>query len=271
MKVAFVIFALLLLQLPGAAQEIRSHGHPPLQLASHRPTIWHPPLKTSWQWQLTTPVDENVKVQMYDIDMFDNNASVVASLHSKGRKAVCYIDVGTWENWRPDAKKFPKSVLGEAVSGWPGEKWLDIRRIDILGPIMQARMDLCQAKGFDGMEPDNVDGYTNDTGFPLTYEDQIRYNSFIAKAAHTRGLSVGLKNDLDQITDLLPLFDWALDEQCFQYSECSKLLPFIKAHKAVFEVEYFLPTGKFCPEANSLDFNSMKKHLSLGAYRVPCR
>ncbi len=70
MKVAFVIFGLLLLHLPGAAQEIRSHGHPPPQLASHRPTIWHPPLKTSWQWQLTTPVDENVKVQMYDIDMF---------------------------------------------------------------------------------------------------------------------------------------------------------------------------------------------------------
>jgi len=89
-------------------------------------------------------------VQMYDIDMFDNDASVVASLHHKGRKVVCYIDVGTWENWRPDAKKFPKFVLGKH-NGWPGEKWLDIRSIDILGPIMQARMDLCQAKGFDAM------------------------------------------------------------------------------------------------------------------------
>ncbi len=80
MKTVSMIFGLLLLHLPGAAQEIRSHGHPPLQLASHRPTIWHPPLKTSWQWQLTTPVDENVKVQMYDIDMFDNNASVGAGI-----------------------------------------------------------------------------------------------------------------------------------------------------------------------------------------------
>jgi hypothetical protein len=216
-------------------------------------------------------VDQKVNVQMYDIDMFDNDASVVASLHKQGRKVVCYIDVGTWEPWRPDAKKFPKSVLGEGVIGWPGEKWLDIRSIDILAPIMKARMDLCQAKGFDAMEPDNVDGYANDSGFPLTYNDQIAYNTFIANEAHARGLSAGLKNDLEQITDLLPSFDWALDEQCFQYTECGKLLPFIKTGKAVFEVEYSLPTSKFCPEANSLNFNSMKKHLNLGVYRVPCR
>ena len=271
MKSVLVIFGLLLLHLPGSAQEARPHGHPLPQLEPHRLTIWHPPLKTSWQWQLTTPIDEKVNVQMFDIDMFDNDASVVASLHTKSRKVLCYIDVGTWENWRPDAKKFPKSVLGKH-NGWPGERWLDIRRIDILGPIMRARMDLCQAKGFDGMEPDNVDGYANDTGFPLTYQDQIRYNSFVvAKSAHARGLSVGLKNDLDQIADLLPSFDWALDEQCFQYNECSKLLPFIKADKAVFEVEYFRRPSKFCPEANSLNFNSTKKHLSLDAYRVPCR
>jgi hypothetical protein len=121
------------------------------------------------------------------------------------------------------------------------------------------------------MEPDNVDGFANDSGFPLTYNDQIAYNTFVAREAHARGLSVGLKNDLGQISDLLPDFDWALDEQCFQYTECHKLVPFINAGKAVFEVEYSLATSEFCPEANSLDFNSMKKHLNLGVYRVPCR
>jgi hypothetical protein len=274
MKPTFLIPSLLLLVLLGGAQEIRPHGHPPHQLESqskHRPTIWHPPLNTSWQWQLTTPVQQKVNAHMYDIDMFDNAASVVASLHKQGRKVVCYISVGTWEKWRPDAKQFPKSVLGENVSGWPGEKWLDISRIDILGPIMKARMDRCQAKGFDGMEPDNVDGYANDSGFQLTYNDQIAYNTFIANAAHARGLSVGLKNDLDQIPDLLSTFDWALDEECFYYHECGKLLPFINSGKPVFEVEYSLPPKKFCPEANSLDFNSLKKHLNLGVYRVPCR
>src|SRR6266576_2472902 len=101
-------------------------------------TVWQPALNTIWQWQLTTPVDQTVNAQMYDIDMFDNDVSVVASLHAQGRKVICYISAGTFENWRPDAASFPAVVKGNAVSGWPGETWLDIRRLDILGPIMTA-------------------------------------------------------------------------------------------------------------------------------------
>src|SRR6266480_2335892 len=234
-------------------------------------TVWQPALNTSWQWQLTTPVDQTVNAQMYDIDMFDNDVSVVASLHAQGRKVICYISAGTFENWRPDAASFPAVVKGNAVSGWPGENWLDIRRLDILGPIMTARLDLCQTKGFDGVEPDNIDGYTNGTGFPLTAQDQINYNTFLANQAHARGLSVALKNDLDQVQALLPYFDWALNEQCFQYNECNTLVPFITAGKAVFEVEYSLSTSQFCPKANALNFNAMQKDLNLDAFRIPCR
>ena len=207
---------------------------------------------------------------MYDIDGFDNAANVVSQLHAAGRKAVCYIDVGTWENWRSDAQSFPAVVKG-ASNGWPGERWLDIRRIDILGPIMTTRFQMCKNKGFDGIEPDNIDGYTNSTGFPLTYMDQINYNTFIANTAHQLGLAVALKNDVDQVQDLLASFDFMIDEQCFQYNECSLLMPFIDAGKPVFEVEYKLNTGRFCSEANALNFNAMKKRLSLNAYRVACR
>jgi hypothetical protein len=233
--------------------------------------IWHPALNTNWQWQLTGIVDQSFNVAMYDIDMFDNAASVVTSLHNQGRKVICYISAGTWENWRPDAAKFPNSVKGHYVAGYPNERWLDIRQINILGPIMNARMDLCKQKGFDGIEPDNIDGYQNNPGFPITYQDQIKYNEFLANQAHIRGLSIALKNDLDQVKDLLPYFDWALNEECFAYNECSKLLPFINTNKAVFEVEYNLLKTQFCPQANAMNFNSMKKHLDLGAWRSPCR
>ena len=172
---------------------------------------------------------------------------------------------------RPDANKFPSYILGNTVNGFPDERWLDIRRIDIIGPIIDARMNLCVQKGFDGIEPDNIDGYTNNPGFPLTYQDQLRYNIFIAQQAHARGLSVGMKNDLDQINDLLPYFDWSLDEQCFEYGECNSLLPFINTKKAVFEVEYNLNTNSFCPQANNMNFNSMKKRVDLDAWRRPCR
>ena len=231
---------------------------------------WYPNLNTSWQWQLPTPVNQSYNVAMYDIDMFDNSASVVQSLHNAGRAVVCYIDAGTWENWRPDANQFPSSVKGKN-NGWPGEKWLDIRQLSILEPIMAARIDQCSNKGFDGVEFDNVDGYSNTTGFPLTYGQQLAYNVWLANYAHEDGLSVALKNDLDQVNDLLPYFDWALDEQCFEYQECDKLTPFVQQGKAVMEVEYNLSTSKFCPQANALNFNSMKKHLSLDAYRVACR
>jgi len=207
---------------------------------------------------------------MYDIDM-DNSAKVVASLHKAGRIVICYLNAGTWEPFRDDASLFPKSVKGKPVSGFTNERWLDIRRGSILHPLMQERMDDCKSAGFDGIEFDNVDGYANDTGFHLTYRDQLTYNVWLANQAHTRGLSVALKNDLDQVKDLLPYFDWALDEQCFELQECNKLLPFINANKAVMEVEYNLAISQFCPKANKMNFNSMKKHVSLGSYRVACR
>jgi hypothetical protein len=84
-------------------------------------------------------------------------------------------------------------VLGSGLEDWPGEKWLDVRQIDTLAPIMRSRLDLCKSKGFDAVEADHVDGYSNSSGFPLSAEDQLRYNRFLASKAHARGLSIGLK------------------------------------------------------------------------------
>jgi len=231
--------------------------------------IWAPAPHTTWQWQLTTPVRQSVPAQMFDIDLFENPASVVAALHHRGRHVICYLDAGTYENYRPDASRFPQSVLGKP-NGWPGERWLDIRRLSVLEPIMRARLSLCRHKGFDGVEADNVDGYANDTGFPLTAADQLTYNRWLARTAHSLGLSIALKNDLDQVPALVRYFDYALDEQCFEYSECAKLLPFVRAHKAVFEVEYNLSPASFCDQANALGFMSMRKTLDLDASRQVC-
>jgi hypothetical protein len=155
-------------------------------------------------------------------------------------------------------------------NGWPGERWVDIRRLDVLGPILGARLDLCAAKGFDAVEFDNVDGYTNRTGFKLTAADQLAFDEWLADAAHARGLGAALKNDLDQVPDLVSSFDFAIDEQCAQYKECPALSPFVSAGKPVFEVEYKLRTARFCPQAAALGFSAMRKHLSLDAWCEPC-
>ena len=234
------------------------------------PGCYAPALRTSWQWQLQGAIDTSIDVGMFDVDGFEVTGATVDDLHALGSDVVCYLSAGSWENFRPDSGDFPARVKGRS-NGWPGERWLDIRKIGVLGPIMKARLDMCAAKGFDAVEFDNVDGYQNRTGFPLTGADQLAYNVFLANQAHRRGLSAVLKNDLGQIRALLPYFDFALNEQCHQYDECRRLRPFVNAGKAVFGVEYKLDKPDFCPAANAENFNFLKKKLSLRVWRSPCR
>ncbi|RPI35036.1 MAG: endo alpha-1,4 polygalactosaminidase [Chloroflexota bacterium] len=254
---------------PGAASPTQTAS----PTASNLP-VWLPPLDATWQWQLEgLPVDLSYDVVMYDIDLFDNDTSVVAALHDRGRKVVCYLSAGSWEDWRPDAELFPDEVIGKEYEGWPGENWLDIRRIDLLAPVMQARLDQCKAKGFDAVEPDNIDAYTNDTGFPLSYQDQLAYNIWLANEAHARGLSIGLKNDPDQVMDLLAYFDWALTEDCLADDWCDQVSPFVTAGKAVFMAEYTdtgMTLDRMCQQAALLHFNPILKHRELDAWREIC-
>nr|WP_182456967.1 endo alpha-1,4 polygalactosaminidase [Streptacidiphilus sp. P02-A3a] len=230
---------------------------------------WRPAVGTSWQWQLSGPLDTRVDAAVYDVDGFTTSTAQVAALHAEGRKVVCYISVGAYEDFRPDRQRFPAVLLGGS-DGWPGERWLDIRRLDLLEPIIAARFAMCRSKGFDGVEPDNVDGYANATGFPLTAADQLAFNRMVARLAHQRGLAVALKNDLDQVPQLVGDFDFAVDEQCAEYQECDELVPFIAAGKAVLEAEYNLPRPAFCGAARRLRFSAMLKHLSLDAWRQAC-
>jgi hypothetical protein len=224
---------------------------------------------TTWQWQLTTPVDTGVDVAVYDIDGTENGADVVQALHGKGRKVICYVNAGADEDFRPDHGAFPARVRGKA-NGWKGEKWLDIRALDVLRPVMAARFDTCRTKGFDGVEADLVDGYASDTGFPLTARDQLAYNHMLADLAHQRGMSIGLKNDLDQVPALVGDFDFSVNEQCAEYGECDRLTPFIRAGKAVFHVEYKLDNAAFCAQTTGLRFSSMRKNKQLDSPRWPC-
>jgi hypothetical protein len=234
-------------------------------------SVWHPAPRTSWQWQLSGTIDTTVDVAMYDIDLFDNPQPTIDTLHADGRIVICYFSAGTYENWRPDIADFPSAAIGNGVAGWPGENWLDVRDATVRN-VLAARMDLAVSKHCDGLEPDNVDGYQNNSGFPLSAADQLDFDNWLATQGHARGLSVGLKNDLDQIPDLEPSFDWALDEECVKYSECAALAPFISDGKAVFHVEYGDATlvSTVCPVTQPLQFSTLIKDLNLDAFRIAC-
>jgi hypothetical protein len=80
-----------------------------------------------------------------------------------------------------------------------------------------------------------------------------------------------MKNGIEIVdSDLVGAFDWALNEECFQYNECDALKQFVAAGKAVFQVEYREDPQSFCPSANTLGFSSMQKRLALDAWRVTC-
>ena len=187
--------------------------------------------------QLQGNIDINQNKKIYDIDLFDSDESLIEELHNREKIVICYFSAGSFEDWREDKDDFSQSVLGNELDGWEGEKWLDIRA-DSLKSIMKKRLDLALSKGCDGVDPDNMNVYLNDSGFDISSEEQLEYNIFIAQEARKRGLSVGLKNDIEQIDKLQPYFDFAVNEQCNIYNECDKYKAFLNADKPVFNLEY---------------------------------
>ncbi len=292
-----VITACVMLPGPVSAATVP----PPVACNTAQGVCWHPALNARWQYQLqgvaaysstgginvgisATPFTGGAAVHptVFDIDLYVDQAisgnnttfdtAAVNAIHAAGGKAICYVSAGTWENWRVDANQFPASVLG-SKNGWPGEKWLDIRQTSILLPIMEARVQKCRQAGFDGVEWDNVDGFSNRTGFPLTANDQLVYDASLANLAHSYGLTVALKNDVEQLPDLAPYVDYAVNEQCQQYNECDGYTTyFINANKAVFQVEYKLSQAKFCAKANAGNRNAITKTFDLfDTPWTPCR
>jgi hypothetical protein len=237
---------------------------------------WRPARKTSWQWQLQGRIDTSVDVEMYDVDLFDVAPSTVDALRREKRVVICYFSAGSREPNRPDVARIQPSEIGKSMAGWPGERWLDVRSKNIR-EIMRARLDLAVKKRCDGVEPDNVDGYDNETGFDLRAGDQIDFNAFLADEAHRRGLSVGLKNAGDLAAKLEPRFDWALNEECVSKGECKKYRTFLAAGKQVFHVEYVerMADAKrrladICGRADTQGFSTLVKLKLLGPERAAC-
>ena len=232
---------------------------------------WVPRKGVTWQWQLSGRIDLSVKAAVYDLDVDDTPRSLVRELHERGRRVICYIDVGTWESYRADADDFPEDLLGNEVDGWPDERWLDIRAIDRLAPILRARLDRCERKGFDAVEPDWLNHYEEDTGFPITRDDSIRFARWVAKEAHARGLSIAQKNAPGLTADLADRFDFAITEDCARWDECRRYRAYLRRGAAVLDAEYELPRGEFCPVTEPLGISAIRKHLALGAWRRVCR
>ncbi len=235
---------------------------------------WQPTAGTSFAIILSeSPAMVTTTAEVVDLDLFETKASTVAALKAQGKRVVCYFSAGSWENWRPDKKKFPAAVIGKPLDGWPGERYLDVRNLDVLGPIMKARLDMCKRKGFDGADPDNVDSFETNTGFPLKRIDMIKYLRMLANAAHVRGLAIGLKNADAIAPSLMDVMDFAVTEDCFKQGWCAVSKNFIDNDKPVFAIEYtdnHINFSNFCTKANQLGLSPLLKKRKLDAWEKRC-
>ena len=238
------------------------------------PAYWSPSPSDSFQLQLSDyPPDLSSEAEVYELDLYDTPQNVIDSLHETGRRVICYINVGAWEEYRPDAGAFPDAVIGKKYIGWEGERWLDIGNYESFSGLISARFALAASKGCDGIDPDNINGFQQDTGFPITPQDQLTYNIWLSEQAHLRGLSIGMKNNNQQVADLVDHFDFALIEDCAVYGECTDFLPFIEQGKAVFQVEYtdnFSSLDEFCETPGRNHFFGLLKHRNLDAWVDLC-
>ena len=251
-----------------------------------------------WQWELdheiatssasdmgtgdTTPSGAAaLPPSVYDIDGFDNTAADVAALHTLGKRVIAYIEVGAAESYRPDYAQFPAADLGQAVSGYPGEKYLNIDD-PAVATVIRARIAMCAQKGFDAIEPDIDDSYTDTTGFTITESDEIAYLTKLSDYAHSLGLAWGLKNGGDGgdpatfVPGVLPHVDFAVVEEPYFLKTIADFEPlFDQAGKAMFVAEYTNDTtsaSSFCPQALSDHVNAALFDVALdGKVRDPCQ
>ena len=198
---------------------------------------WRPALGQRLDLQLTAPFDLGRRANALVLELFTTDLERVDRLRNQGVVAICRIAAGLWEGWRPDAASFPAAILGRSPGRSRAERLVDMRAA-ALRPILERRLDLCRDRGFGGVLFTDADGYARASGFALTPRDQLAFNRWLAEAAHARGLTAGIWNDLIQARELAPAFDFLVADSCAAAGDCSGVRPYLAAGKAVFLVAY---------------------------------
>ncbi|ASU32045.1 endo alpha-1,4 polygalactosaminidase [Mucilaginibacter xinganensis] len=272
---AFMAFLVACKKNNGA--DVPANALDPLQPGGGKTSWWQPAAGAGFDWQLDDiSSTSNFAAEVVDVDAFTTSAETVAALHAKGKKVIAYLSVGTLENDRGDASLLPPEVIGKQYPEWPQEKWLDIRQVDKLKPWLNSRFNMIIKKGFDGIEPDNMDGYDNDPGFNIQLADTRKYADYLIALAHSNGLSIGQKNIKELTADFAAKFDWALTEDAFAQGWQNELSAYITLNKPVFAVEYtdLMSQSKFqatvCPAARQLKYTAILKKRDLSQWVDRC-
>jgi hypothetical protein len=209
--------------------------------APSTPRIRQPPVAGVFDYQIGGSYRPAKSVAIVDRDRSAHPAP--------GRYNICYVNAFQTQ---PNEKKFwlsnhPHLLLrrhGHYLRDpdWPGEFVLDTataaNRAKIAA-IVGRWIDGCAGKGFDAVEPDNLDSWTRRGARGLiTRADNIALATLLVRRAHSDGLAIAQKNAVEiSHTGRTKIgFDFAIAEECSVYHECGGYLAAYGRH--VIEVEY---------------------------------
>lgn len=225
----------------------------------------------SFDVQFQEPLALGRDVDAISLDPDGVTAADVAALTARGVAPICYVSVGTVEEWRDDAASFPPDLVGRAYDGWPGERFLDARRIEDLLALMAPRFARCAALGFVAIEADSIDLHHNETGFPIGAAEALAYARAVAGLAHGMGLAISQKNAPDLIPDLVGVMDFMVSENAVADGWHALAAPYLAAGKPVFAIEYAPDAAArrvICAQGGDLSITFKRRDLD--AWRRDC-
>jgi len=151
---------------------------------------------------------------------------------------------------------------------------------------LNRRIGWCALEGQDAIEPDDLDGYTNqgDTGvkgggWHLSRADSAGFERWLAHDAHAHGLAIFQKNDPANAAANVASFDGMIIEECNYYRDpCSgpggDATPYLHAGKPVLNAEYVEDgetPAKFCSADVAARITGALFNVDLnGKTYVPC-
>jgi hypothetical protein len=163
-----------------------------------------------------------------------------------GHYNICYVNAfqaqpGALHWWRTTHRDLllHDSAGHEVVDrGW-NERLLDIgtrAKRRALAAIVGGWLDGCARRGFQAVEPDNLDSWTRSKHL-LTAGDAVAFARLLSRRAHRDGLLIAQKNAAElSRRSAATGFDFAIAEECQVYRECAS---YTRAYgRKVIEIEY---------------------------------
>ncbi|MFG2222469.1 endo alpha-1,4 polygalactosaminidase [Streptomyces sp. NPDC048644] len=193
-----------------------------------------PPAHAGFDYQINQPYAPPAGVQVVSRD---HTAAPAAGLYN-----ICYVNAfqaqpGAEKEW---GDLLLRDANGDIVyDGRWGEAMLDVRtdaKRKLIAAKVNSWTDTCAGKGFDAVEPDNLD--TFDRTDLISEDDAKTFVRLLADHAHDKGLAIAQKNASGLSADHKETgLDFAVAEECGEWNECGDYAKGFGDHVIVIEYE----------------------------------